>query len=144
MKNNILKSIGAVIAGFIAVFILSYGTDAILGIMGILPSGPLPLTGSEFLVLTVLTYRNIYNVFGCYLTARLAPNHPMRHALILGILGFLGSIGGALGGQGLAPAWYSWMLVVLSLPCAWLGGKLHELHIKRRKVHESGTPVSQS
>lgn len=142
--KNILKSIGAVIAGFVAVFILSYGTDAILGVMGILPSGPLPLTGSEFLVLTVLTYRNIYNVIGCYLTARLAPNHPMRHALILGILGFLGSIGGALGGQGLAPAWYSWMLVVLSLPCAWLGGRLSEVKLQKRQIQEAGKPVSQA
>ena len=144
MKKNILKSIGAVSAGFIAVFILSYGTDAIFGLMGILPSGALPLKGSELLVLTVLTYRNVYNVIGCSLTARLAPSHPMRHALILGVLGFLGSVGGALGGQGLAPAWYSWMLVVLSLPCAWLGGKLYELDIKRHTIHESGTPVSQS
>ncbi len=142
--KKILKSIGAVIAGFIAVFILSYGTDAVLGILGILPSGPLPLSGSEFLILSVLIYRNIYNVIGCYLTARLAPSHPMRHALILGVLGFLGSLSGALAGQRLAPAWYSWMLVVLSLPCAWLGGKLYELTIERRQIAESGTPVSQS
>lgn len=144
MKKNILQSMGAVIAGFVAVFILSYGTDAILGSMGILPAGPLPLTGSDSLVLTVLLYRTVYNVIGCYLTARLAPDHPMRHALILGVLGLLGSFGGALAGQGLAPAWYSWMLVMLSLPCAWLEGRLYELSIKRRQIPESGTPVSPS
>jgi len=24
----------------------------------------------------------------------------------------------------LGPAWYPWALVVLALPCAWIGGKL--------------------
>ena len=143
MNKNIFKSIGAVIAGFLAVFVMSYGTDALLGFVGLLPSGQLPLYGSELLVLTVLVYRNIYNVIGCYITARLAPSHPMRHALVLGVLGLVGSIAGALGGQGLAPAWYSWMLVVLALPCAWLGGKLFALRLKRRGIREVATPISR-
>lgn len=143
MNKKIFKSIGAVIAGFVAVFILSYGTDALLGLIGVLPKGPLPMSGSEFLVLTILVYRNIYNVIGCYMAARLAPNHPVRHALALGVLGLLGSIAGALGGQGLAPAWYSWMLVVLALPCAWLGGKLFENNLKKRRMNEAAVPMSR-
>ena len=124
---NVLKSIGAVIVGFIAIFVLSYGTDAVLESAGVLQSGaPLPMRGSELLIMAILIYRLVYSVAGCYITAKLAPNHPMRHALVLGVLGLAGSIGGALvaAQQSLGPAWYAWALVVFALPCAWLGGKL--------------------
>jgi len=124
---NILKSIGAVIAGLAVIFVLSYATDAVLEAAGVLQSGaPLPMVGSELLITAILAYRLIYSVVGCYITARLAPNHPMRHALVLGALGLIGSIGGAIvaAQQNLGPAWYAWGLVVFALPCAWLGGKL--------------------
>ena len=124
---NILKSIGAVIAGLVAIFVLSYGTDAVLEAAGILQAGaPLPMRGSELLITTILVYRLVYSVIGCYIAARLAPNYPMRHALVLGALGLVGSIGGAIvaAQQSLGPAWYAWGLVVFALPCAWLGGKL--------------------
>ncbi len=124
---NVLKSIGAVIVGFIAIFVLSYGTDAVLEAAGVLQSGAaLPMHGSELLITAILIYRLVYSVAGCYITAKLAPNHPMRHALVLGVLGLAGSIGGAFvaAQQSLGPAWYAWALVVFALPCAWLGGKL--------------------
>lgn len=124
---NILKSIGAVIAGFVAIFVLSYGTDAVLEAAGILQAGaPLPMRGAELLIAAILVYRLVYSVAGCYIAARLAPSHPMRHALVLGALGLIGSIGGAIvaAQQSLGPAWYAWGLVVFALPCAWLGGKL--------------------
>ncbi len=125
---NILKSIGAVVAGFVAIFVLSYGTDAVLEAAGILQAGaPLPMRGAELLIAAILIYRLAYSVVGCYLAARLAPSHHMRHALVLGALGFVGSIGGAMSAmqQSLGPAWYAWGLVVFALPCAWLGGKLY-------------------
>ncbi|MBL8103606.1 MAG: hypothetical protein JNM02_13815 [Anaerolineales bacterium] len=125
---NILKSIGAVIAGFVAIFVLSYGTDAVLEAAEILQAGtPLPMRGSEPLIAAILVYRLAYSVAGCYVAARLAPNYPMRHALVLGMLGFVGSIGGAMVAvqQSLGPAWYAWGLVVFALPCAWLGGRLY-------------------
>ena len=127
MIRNIFKTIGAIVAGFVATFALSYGTDAVLGLMGVLPAGPLPMYGSELLIITILVYRNIFNVVGCYLAARLAPNHPMGHALGLGGLGFVLSIVCAIVGRDLGPAWYLWGLVVLALPSAWLGGKLFEM-----------------
>ena len=124
---NILKSIGAIVAGLVVIFALSYATDAVLEAAGILQAGtPLPMRGSELLIAAILVYRLAYSVAGCYVAARLAPNYPMRHALVLGMLGFVGSIGGAMVSvqQSLGPAWYAWGLVVFALPCAWLGGRL--------------------
>ena len=129
MNKNIFKSIGAFIAGLVVIFVLSYGTDAVLESMGILSRGSLPMYGSELLIASILVYRLVYSVIGCYVTARLAPNRPMNHAIALGIFGFIGSFAGAIAGQNLGPAWYSWTLVVLALPCAWFGGKVYQLSL---------------
>lgn len=124
---NILKSIGAVLAGLVVIFVLSYATDFLLEGLGLMPRGSLPMQGAELLIIGILAYRLLYSVVGCYLAARLAPSHPMRHALALGVLGFALSLLGTVTAQGSGPAWYGWTLVVLALPCAWLGGKLFEL-----------------
>ena len=123
---NILRSIGAVLAGFSIIFVLSTGTDAVLESMGVFSSGPLPMYGSEPIITAILIYRLVYSVIGCYSAARLAPVQPMRHALALGALGFVFSVIGAIVGRDLGPAWYAWGLVVFTFPCAWLGGKLYE------------------
>lgn len=124
MTKNTFKSIGAVLAGFLAIVILSVGTDTILEQMGVLPVGALFDTG---LLLLALMYRSLYSVIGAYITARLAPHHPMRHALALGVLGILVSGLGTLAARDLGPAWYGFALVLVSLPLAWLGGKEFEL-----------------
>ena len=131
--KNILKSTGAVLAGFILTFVLSYGTDAVLGALGVIPTGPLPMYGSEPVIFMILVYRTIYNLVGAYLVARLAPSHPMRHALVIGGLGFLGSIAAAIAAPNLGPAWYAWSIVATALPSAWLGGKLFELRSTGRE-----------
>ena len=127
MNKNIFKSIGAFVAGLVVIIVLSYGTDAVLESAGLLPRGPLPMYGSELLIAAILFYRLVYSVIGCYVAARLAPNHPMGHAMALGIFGFIGSFAGAIAGRDLGPAWYLWGLVVFALPCAWLGGRLFEM-----------------
>ena len=71
-----------------------------------------------------LGYRTIINVFGCWLAARLAPNHPMRHALILGGIGFALATLGAVVMWSIGSHWYPIALVIEALPCAWLGGRL--------------------
>jgi len=124
---NILKSIGAVIVGLVVIFVFSYATDAVLEAAGFLEAGaPLPMRDSELLIAAILVYRLVYSVAGCYVTARLTPKYPMRHALALGILGLIFSTGGAIvtTQQSMGPAWYAWGLVVFALPCAWLGGRL--------------------
>jgi hypothetical protein len=48
----------------------------------------------------------------------------MGHALALGGVGVVVSIAGAIIMRGAGPPWYPLALVVLAMPCAWLGGKL--------------------
>jgi hypothetical protein len=66
---------------------------------------------------------------GGYLTARLAPSHPLTHALILGVIGLVLGIAGVAAswnaGPELGPKWYAIALVITALPSAWLGGKLY-------------------
>ena len=74
--------------------------------------------------LLALVYRCTYAVFGCCLAAQLAPRNPMRHALVLGVIGLLLSTAGAIAAipMDLGPAWYPVALALTALPCAWLAG----------------------
>jgi hypothetical protein len=123
MKYSILKSIGAVIAGMAVGAILSVATDKILettGIMKITPFDANPI----WLIVLVVIYRTIYNIVGTYVTAKLAPTKPMKHAIILGIIGTVVGIIGTIAMWQIPPHWYPISLVILTMPAAWLGGKL--------------------
>ena len=101
--------------------------------------GILPILQEEKFVtaraLLALSYHILYALFGCYLAAWLAPNRPMAHSVAVGGFGVVISTLGliAIVAGGLAPAWYGWALVVLSLPVAWIGGKLSIWHFNRQK-----------
>ena len=55
----------------------------------------------------------------------------MWHALVLGVVGFVVSIAGAAATWNheppLGPHWYPIAVALISIPCAWLGGKINEL-----------------
>jgi hypothetical protein len=131
--RRLLRSIGAVLLGFVAVAALSLGTDQALHMLDVYPPWDQPMndTGDNLLA---LAYRCVYAVVGCYITARFAPHAPMRHALVGGLIGFVLSTAGAIATipLHLGPAWYPIALVLTALPCAWLGGVLH------RKWHAEG------
>jgi hypothetical protein len=123
-----LQSVGAVLAGFFTIVVLSGGTDAVLHATGVFPPWGQPT--SDGLLGLALIYRIVYSILSCYITARLAPNRPMRHALILGMFGFLVSMVGAVAtwdrGPEFGPHWFPVALSLLAIPCAWLGAKLRE------------------
>ncbi len=124
-RRRIGRSIGAVLAGFVVVVILSIGTDLLLHAIGILPR--LGDAVSDSLLLVATAYRTIYSVAGSYITAWLAPDRPMKHALAGGVVGLILGIVGVIvtwNGAGMGHHWYSIALAVLALPCAWVGGKL--------------------
>jgi hypothetical protein len=117
-------------AGFVTVLILTLGTDIVLHALKIFPA--LGQTMSDQLFLLATIYRIVYAVLGSYLTARLAPDRPMGHAITGGLVGLVLSIVGAVvtwKHTELGPHWYPLALVVTALPCAWLGGKIRQTEL---------------
>ena len=130
--SRTVRSAGAVLAGVAAIFILSIGTDMVLHATGIFPPFGQPMSDGLFGLATA--YRIVYGVAGSYLTARLAPDRPMGHALALGIVGVVLSIAGGVGtwerGPEFGPKWYALAIVAIAIPCAWAGGRLRDAQLR--------------
>ena len=121
------KSIWAVVAGVLFIIVVTTLVDIALHAAGVYPPWDQPI--DDGLALLATSYRIVIGVFGAWLTARLAPGKPMKHAMILGYVGVvLGLIGlAATWNAGLGPRWYPIALVVLAIPQCWAGGKLYEM-----------------
>ncbi len=134
MNKKTIKSIGAVVAGVLTIIIGSTLVDIVLHATHVFPPMDQPL--NDPLALLASSYRLIISIAGAYLTARLAPDRPLRHAIILGYVGVvLGAIGlAATWNLGLGPRWYPVSLVVLAIPQCWVGGKIYELQMRTRAV----------
>jgi hypothetical protein len=131
-----LRSIGALLAGLLAGIILSLGTDMVLHATSVFPPWGQPMTDALFGLATA--YRIVYGVAGSYIAARLAPDRPMQHALVLGVFGVVVSIVGAVvtwnRGPAFGPHWYPLALIATAMPCAWAGGKLRVMQLRARPV----------
>ena len=129
--RNIPRSIGAIFAGFAFVLIVTLATDQLLHITGVFPPWGASMAGYDAALLLATAYRIVYGIAGSYVTARLAPDRPMQHALLGGFIGLALSIVGAAvtwnGGPAFGPHWYPLALIVTALPTAWAGGKLHTM-----------------
>jgi len=133
-SRRVLRRIGAVLAGLIVVAMLDVGIDVVLHKTGIYPPWFQPMSTSLWLL--AIAYRSVDGVVGGYTVARLAPDRPIQHALVLGALGALMSLAAVIGtwnkGPEFGPKWYPLALVVVALPCSWLGGKLREMQLRTR------------
>jgi peptidoglycan/LPS O-acetylase OafA/YrhL len=122
-----LASTGAVIAGFLVTALASIAADALMYSTGIFPHSPKAM--SETLFALAAAYRALFTVAGGYVTARLAPDRPMRHAWMLAAIGLIAGTAGvvayyAIGGAELGPAWYAILIALEAVPCVWIGGRL--------------------
>jgi len=48
----------------------------------------------------------------------------MKHAIVLGIIGVVLTNVGLITAWDIPPGWYPVSLIILTLPAAWLGGKI--------------------
>ena len=128
------RSILAIVIGFLVIGAASFGMDAAIrsNMPGMFDAAG--RTDNVGMLLFTIFYVGVFAVAGCYLTARLAPSAPMKHALILGVLGLVFNIVGTVTQWATAPAWYHVVSLALVMPYAWLGGRIRERQL-------AGAPV---
>jgi hypothetical protein len=126
------QSIWAVVAGVLVIIVVSTLVDIVLHALRVFPPIDQPINDS--LALLATSYRVVISIGGAWLTARLAPDKPLKHAMILGLVGtVLGLVGVvATWNRGLGPRWYPVLLAVLAIPQCWVGGKLYEMRSGKR------------
>jgi hypothetical protein len=115
---------------------LTLGTDVVLHAIRVFPPWGQSMVGFDGPLLLATAYRTLFGIVGSYIIARLAPNRPMQHALVGGVVGLAVSIVGAAvtwnKGPAFGPHWYPLALIVLALPQAWVGGKLRLIQFRAR------------
>ena len=137
-----VRSIVAVIAGFVLVFALSVGTDGLL--MALFP-GQLAEGGPESpsVLLLVVGYCFVYLVAGGYVTAWIAGRADVTHALVLGSIGLVVSLAMTLPvllrrvpapPQQSIPAWYVVACFISAITGPTLGGYLRSVSKRPRSV----------
>jgi hypothetical protein len=122
MSSATGKSVWAVVAGVLFIIIVTTLIDVALHVAKIYPSEKL----TDTLALLASSYRLVISIAGAYLTAKLAPANPLKHAMILGyvgaVLGLVGLV--ATWNLDLGPHWYPISLPLLAIPQCWFGGWL--------------------
>ena len=125
------RSIFAVLTGFIVIGALSFSADALARRAWPDAFDAAGATRDETVLLITIGYVAVFAIAGCYLAARLAPERPMAHALVLGVLGLLFNVVGTVMMWGTAPMWYHVVSLLLVMPYAWIGGWLRERDVAR-------------
>lgn len=130
LTRPMIKSIWAILAGILVNVILSLTTDRVLETLGIFtpPSEGLFTT---WMIVTALGYRLVYTYLGGLTTARLAPDRPMKHVIILGFIGTVLSIVGIFVARDLSQHWYPIALALTAFPVTWWGGVRGAIKMKK-------------
>lgn len=123
------RSVIAIVVGFVLIAALSFGADALMSMA--YPSLMKDRIENLPILCASLVYVGVFAVFGCYVTARLAPDRPMGHALVLGALGLLFSLAMMPQAWNTVPAWYNILSLLLVMPYAWIGGRIRESQLAR-------------
>jgi len=126
------RSIWAVVAGVLFIIVVTTLVDVVLHVTHVFPPMNQPI--NDALALLATSYRIVISVGGAWLTAKLAPDKPMKHALILG---YVGTVLGLVGvvttwNLRLGPRWYPISLAVLAIPQCWAGGRIYEMQSGKR------------
>jgi len=129
-----VRSVLAIVAGFLFIGLLAFATDGVAHTLRPDIFGPNSSTSNVPYLVIAIIYVGVYATVGCWLAAVIAGRWPMRHALILGVLGLVFNLVAVPGMWRLFPHWYTVVSLILVMPFAWLGGRLREWQLERRGV----------
>ncbi len=117
------RSIWAVLAGVLVAIVVTTVIDVALHVAGVLPPINQPIDDARAVLAS--SYRVVIGIGCAWLTARLAPKEPMKHAMILGAVGAVVALVGVLAtwNLGLGPRWYPISLVILAMPQSLVWGQ---------------------
>jgi hypothetical protein len=121
-----IRSLFAVIAGFVLWSALWLGYNALLTTLGILPAASANPVQAPMPLLLLLAGSILFSLAAGYATTALVRTPGYRHTLVLGVL--LLGIGILVQAQfwQLMPLWYHLCFLVLLLPATGLGGTLRQ------------------
>ena len=130
-----LRSLGAILAGFVVATILVMACTFIAVATMLPPAGPGQMPEPTLPYLAVnLGYSLLAAFVGGEVAARLAPRAPLGHAMALGVILLVLGIGSAAltsaGTQGSQPGWYLYAVATLG----WIGASMGGW----RRAHGSG------
>jgi len=131
-----LRSTGAVLAGYIAIGILVVATDQLVGAInpGEYLSGQTPPT--YYFVVSLFT-APIYSILGGYFCAWIAKVRRWKHVIALVLFGEAMGVVSMIVAWGKQPFWYGLALLVLYPPAVLLGG-----YLRIRKAIEASTSAA--
>ena len=123
------RSIWAVTAGLLFILVVTTLVDVVLHVTKVFPPIDQPI--DDPLALLATAYRIVISIGGAWLTAKLAPARPMKHAMILGAIGIVLGIVGIVvtWNMRLGPRWYPIALTLLAIPQCWVGGRIYRWRI---------------
>lgn len=124
MNKNILKGIGAIIAGLLAAVLLAVGTDAALRGIGFFPPATNPQAYTSLMFLVSLVYSTVFTFIGGFVVGELAPPEPMKYVAVLAVVAALLGIAGIFASWHVLAHWYVIGQAVLAFPAVWFGGRL--------------------
>ncbi len=124
---NILKSIGVILLAFVVNALLSVLTDYLLERIGVLPNPEKGLFAT-WAILLCLFYRAFYGLLAGFIISKLAPNKPILHALILGVIGTAITLLAVSSPEFAEKSelWFGYTLAAITFPCLWLGVRIQQ------------------
>lgn len=139
MWRSILRTVGAIIVGIVVLAALSFGIEAAASplMMHLFPQA-LPnadaLNRSFPAHVVMFAYTFLSIVAGGYVSAWIAREHPVRDAVIMGVVEALFTAWVMSRSFHQAPL-YSWIVgIVVCIPAAWLGGVLRVQRVKAKPI----------